>query len=191
MSTAAKQQGFDTTVALFTKKIVSIAAFSILIKVKDLDSLIENLDELKEALTNIREHARANHYPEDTKVRCGELLPLNRNQTQRGGVAVLTPVKKEEVTKKPLKNLNAKKGNKIILNKGKPPKSQGETLMMFLRRARKALTSTDLGERMGLTSTETCKLLHTLQNDGKVKRRKATKAEKTSAQVRYVYEAAA
>jgi hypothetical protein len=176
-----RQQGFDTTVALFVRReIPENVSFSILTCVKDLDFLIEQLGDvpLGRALRDVREHARANAYPENTKVRVGEYRPLAKNATTRGDVGVL----------KRIKPLDYKEKDEAVnLRKG----SVQQKILTFIRRLNRAVTSTEVAEKIGQDTKYASTALSVLTEKGAVKKRKAKEHEKISTGTRFVYEARA
>lgn len=178
MSQDQKYQVYDAAVARIARRLSD--KFSFITKVNCIDAVISELAELKEVLIDARAVAKAGEHPGDTRVRLGKFLPHNRNSTTRRGVGPMTGVKK------PLQPKTSRRSKSKTSRRSKAPQ-QSEALRIIKRWGR-AFHSGEIAKKMGISSTNSCQLLETLQEKGELKRRKAKKSEIPHSNVRYMYE---
>jgi hypothetical protein len=172
MCNQKRQEVFDTVSAVLGRK---IKFMSVLTDVQSIDRILENLDEVKETLIGLRTIAKADSYPGDTKVRFGEWHTSNKNAAMRGGAGGVPTLVGVEDPK--------------VYRVSRMGKLKQRVLKMVAQMG--SVSSHDLAKTMKTDSPRVCRVLRTLEEQGELKRRKAKEHEKSTPQVRFIYEVAA
>jgi len=177
-----RQQGFDTTVARFSK---AIKSFSVFLKVEELKDAIEESKLLAEVFEDILAHAIANQYGGKTLVRTNELRPIGKSSTKRGGtVAGVPAIQTFEPT-----GLEVDPKGKEVLEPA--PMSLSARLVRIVTNAGRPLGCQDVARIAGEDSGKVSKLLSALYSENKIGRKKVRKKDRAHTSQKFVYEVAA